>query len=128
MTIPHQPKQVKSMWYYVFWSVATISVVLGQVYVASSYRELASALSKLLWSITWILNKAEKKLLKFQTKAQECVSREKAQKIIKKSDKWSLKNNIILWSLYLIENRSQYPHRGVENPAIAARIARFLCT
>ena len=51
MTIPHQPKQVKSMWYYVFWSVATISVVLGQVYVASSYRELASALSKLLWSI-----------------------------------------------------------------------------
>jgi len=52
MTIPHQPKQVKSMWYYVFWSVATISVVLGQIYVASSYRELASALSKLLWSIT----------------------------------------------------------------------------
>ena len=51
MTIPHQPKQVKSMWYYVFWSIATVSVVLGQVYVASSYRELASALSKLLWSI-----------------------------------------------------------------------------
>tara|TARA_R100000781_G_scaffold1775_2_gene3001 strand:- start:264 stop:404 length:141 start_codon:yes stop_codon:yes gene_type:complete len=42
------------------------------------------------------LNKAEKKLLKFQAKAQECVSREKAQKIIKKSEKWSLKNNIIL--------------------------------
>ena len=38
----------------------------------------------------------ERKLLKLQSKAQECVSREKAQKIIKKSDKWSLKNNIIL--------------------------------
>ena len=88
MTIPHQPKQVKSMWYYVFWSAATVSVVLGQVYVASSYRQLASALTKTLWSINWILNKAEKKLLKLQSKAQECVSREKAVKLIKKSDKW----------------------------------------
>ena len=33
------------------------------------------------------LNKAEKKLLKFQTKAQECVSREEAVKLIKKYDK-----------------------------------------
>ena len=38
----------------------------------------------------YYLNKAEKKLLKFQSKAQECVSREKAQKIIRKSDKWYL--------------------------------------
>ena len=37
------------------------------------------------------LNKAEKKLLKFQAKAQECVSREKAVKIIRKSDKWAKK-------------------------------------
>ena len=34
------------------------------------------------------MNKAEKKLLKLQSKAQECVSREKAVKLIKKSDKW----------------------------------------
>ena len=74
----------------------------------------------------YYLNKAEKKLLKFQTKAQECVSREKAQKLIRKSDKWALKNDIILWSLYLIENHSQYPHRGAENPVVAARFARFL--
>ena len=33
------------------------------------------------------MNKHEVKLLKLQTKAQECVSREKAVKIIKKSDK-----------------------------------------
>tara|TARA_R100000152_G_C6657677_1_gene97446 strand:- start:182 stop:319 length:138 start_codon:yes stop_codon:yes gene_type:complete len=33
------------------------------------------------------LNKHEKKLIKLQTKAQDCVSREKAVKIILKSDK-----------------------------------------
>jgi len=33
------------------------------------------------------LNKAEKKLLKLQTKAEKCLNREKAQKIIKKFDK-----------------------------------------
>ena len=44
MTIPSQPKQVKSMWYYVFWSIATLAVVLGQVYVATGYRELANVL------------------------------------------------------------------------------------
>ena len=37
------------------------------------------------------MNKAEKKLLKLQSKAQECVSREKAVKLIKKSDKWYTK-------------------------------------
>ena len=31
--------------------------------------------------------KEEKKLIKLQTKAQECLSRKKAQKIIKKADK-----------------------------------------
>ena len=45
MTTPHQPKQIKSHWYYVFWSLATIAVVLGQVYVATSYRALANALT-----------------------------------------------------------------------------------
>ena len=37
------------------------------------------------------MNKPEKKLLKLQSKAQECVSREKAVKIIKKSEKWHRK-------------------------------------
>jgi len=44
MTTPHQPKQIKSHWYYVFWSMATLAVVLGQIYVATSYRYLAEAL------------------------------------------------------------------------------------
>jgi len=44
MTTPHQPKQIKSHWYYVFWSIATAAVVSGQIYVATSYRALAEAL------------------------------------------------------------------------------------
>ena len=48
MTAPPQHKQ---RYYYIFWSIATLSVVIGQVYVASSYRMLASALTKTLWSI-----------------------------------------------------------------------------
>ena len=50
MTTPHQPKQIKSHWYYVFWSTATVSVVLGQIYVALSYRELARVLQLSLLS------------------------------------------------------------------------------
>ena len=44
MTTPHQPKQIKSYWYYTFWSIATLAVVLGQIYVATGYRYLAEAL------------------------------------------------------------------------------------
>ena len=51
------------------------------------------------------LNKAEKKLLKFQSKAQECVSREKAVKIIRKSEKWSQKMTKMSEAL-LIENEN----------------------
>ena len=35
-------RQVKSNLYYVFWGIATISVVAGQVYVGSGYREMAN--------------------------------------------------------------------------------------
>ena len=38
------PPQHKQRYYYIFWSVATLAVVLGQIYVASSYRSLAEAL------------------------------------------------------------------------------------
>ena len=36
--------QIKSSWYYVFWGIATVSVVAGQVYVGSGYREMADEL------------------------------------------------------------------------------------
>ena len=38
------PKQHKQRYYYIFWSIATIAVVCGQIYVASGYRALAEAL------------------------------------------------------------------------------------
>ena len=38
------PKQIKQRYYYIFWSIATLAVVLGQIYVASSYKSLAEAL------------------------------------------------------------------------------------
>ncbi len=48
MTAPPQHKQ---RYYYIFWSIATLAVVAGQVYVASSYHSMANSLAKLLWSI-----------------------------------------------------------------------------
>ena len=44
MTRPQYLKQIKSYWYYVFWSIATLAVVLGQIYVGTGYRSLAEAL------------------------------------------------------------------------------------
>ena len=42
------PKQLKQRYYYIFWSIATLAVVVGLVYVACSYRDLASALRQVL--------------------------------------------------------------------------------
>jgi len=39
--------QVKSRFYYVFWGIATVSVVLGQVYVGSGYRMFARSLNRI---------------------------------------------------------------------------------
>ena len=44
MSNKHAPKQHKQRYYYIFWSIATLAVVCGQVYVASSYKALAEAL------------------------------------------------------------------------------------
>ena len=35
--------QIKSKWYYIFWGIATVSVVAGQIYVGLGYREMAQA-------------------------------------------------------------------------------------
>ena len=47
-----------------------------------------ASLSYLLPFLLYCMDKREKKLIKLQKKAQECVSREKAQKILKKDEKW----------------------------------------
>lgn len=33
--------QLKSHWYYVFWSIMAVAVVGGQLYVGSGYRKMA---------------------------------------------------------------------------------------
>ena len=40
--------QVKSRFYYLFWGIATFSVVAGQLYVGSGYRMFARSLNKIL--------------------------------------------------------------------------------
>ena len=43
--------QVKSRFYYLFWGIATVSVVLGQLYVGSGYRVFAKSLNKIFDTI-----------------------------------------------------------------------------
>ena len=39
--------QVKSRFYYLFWGIATFSVVAGQLYVGSGYRIFAQSLNRI---------------------------------------------------------------------------------
>ena len=43
--------QVKIRFYYLFWGIATFSVVAGQVYVGSGYRGYAKSLNRLFDTI-----------------------------------------------------------------------------
>tara|TARA_B100001029_G_C15016149_1_gene427477 strand:- start:1133 stop:1342 length:210 start_codon:yes stop_codon:yes gene_type:complete len=43
--------QVKSRFYYLFWGIATFSVVAGQVYVGSGYRSFARSLNRIFDTI-----------------------------------------------------------------------------
>jgi len=47
--------QVKSRWYYIFWGTATVSVVLGQLYVGTGYRLLHSGMQQLLNKVDGVL-------------------------------------------------------------------------
>ena len=45
MTKPTKPpRQLKQRYYYIFWSIATIAVLIGQVYVGLGYRLMSSAI------------------------------------------------------------------------------------
>ena len=46
-----QRNQVKSRFYYLFWGIATVSVVLGQLYVGSGYRMFARSLNRIFDTI-----------------------------------------------------------------------------
>ncbi len=43
--------QVKSRFYYIFWGVATASVLFGQLYVGSGYRIFARSLNRIFDTI-----------------------------------------------------------------------------
>ena len=43
--------QVKSRFYYLFWGIATFSVVAGQIYVGSGYRVFAESLNRIFDTI-----------------------------------------------------------------------------
>ena len=51
ITKEKQKAQVKSKFYYIFWGVATFSVVAGQLYVGSGYRAYAGALLRIFDAI-----------------------------------------------------------------------------
>ena len=51
ITKEKQRNQVKSKFYYIFWGVATFSVVAGQLYVGAGYRSFANSLNRLFNTI-----------------------------------------------------------------------------
>ena len=51
ITKEKQKAQVKSRFYYIFWGIATVSVVLGQLYVGSGYRIFAQSLLRIFDAI-----------------------------------------------------------------------------
>ncbi len=50
------------------------------------------------------MKKKAKKIIKLQNKAQECVSREEAKKVLKKWNKFV--------KAYIVVTGSEFPHRG----------------
>ena len=50
-----KPRQKKSRMYYYFWSVMTITVFLGQLYVGTGYRLLHSSMQELLDKVDGVL-------------------------------------------------------------------------
>ena len=51
ITKDKQRNQVKSRFYYIFWGIATASVVLGQLYVGSGYSIFAQSLLRIFDAI-----------------------------------------------------------------------------
>ena len=40
--------QVKSKFYYIFWGTATFSVLAGQIYVGSGYRQMSKSFNRIM--------------------------------------------------------------------------------
>ena len=50
--------QVKSRFYYIFWGVATASVVLGQLYVGSGYRQMSRSFNRIMDTVVLELERS----------------------------------------------------------------------
>ena len=48
MSKKQAPKQLKQRYYYIFWSIATLTVLLGQLSVIYSYNRLSSNLEYII--------------------------------------------------------------------------------
>jgi hypothetical protein len=44
--------QVKSRFYYIFWGIATVSVLAGQLYVGTGYRLMVQSVDRFLHTLT----------------------------------------------------------------------------
>ena len=51
ITKEKQKAQVKSKFYYIFWGIATASVVFGQMYVGSGYRQMSRSFNRIMDAI-----------------------------------------------------------------------------
>ncbi len=49
--------QVKSRFYYIFWGAATVSVVLGQIYVGTGYRFMGEKVDRFTSLLEWSVRK-----------------------------------------------------------------------
>ena len=47
-TFTKRKAQMKSSSYYLFWGIATVAVVAGQIYVGTGYRNMSESLDKLV--------------------------------------------------------------------------------
>ena len=74
------PKQHKQRYYYIFWSIATLSVVIGQVSVFNAYNRLSENLEIIL------IEQAREKILKASKESAEVFNERKSTKDIGEGD------------------------------------------
>ena len=66
------PKQLKQRYYYIFWSIATLSVVIGQICVVNTYNRLSDNLEFI------IIEQAREKILKAAKESTEVFNEEES--------------------------------------------------
>ena len=49
--------QVKSRFYYIFWGIATVSVVAGQIYVGTGYKIMSESVNTLTYALARAVRK-----------------------------------------------------------------------